>query len=474
MVTQPLNELGGGETIREIHQETPFSLVALTSEDLTGTTARVRAKTSDGSWGAVVRGRTPLEASAPIRRRRVVCEAPTRSSSGAPRPSRSQSPGPPRTQRSPGARRKPNPPTRPARVGIRPCQRGTAVRAEPQRDTDQPTGNPPGGSAATAERGHPSRATPPAHHQPGAVGGRRRGGCAAENRATTTGSRRGSCTTRPEATSTPPPGDSAGDRQIDLRVPHPHPGLVRHRLQRDGRQVRTGIRGSCRRHDPARRARTPVASTTTPGVWPCSATSMRCPPPPSSCAPPQGFWAGCSASRESTPSRGGAAVGRRVVHQVRVRRVTDAADDLHPPRRRQHRVPGQRGIRVDARDPEHRRAVQRPTRTRTVGRDPARRRHLREVGFTGRDEQLPGPAHLTRGFRAGLDPLRHLRTRRCVLVSRERRRTRHRRALQGMGGHLASSGVRWAYRPAGRSPSRCGSCRTSSTAPSTSTARRAR
>ncbi|MCV7149836.1 N-acetylmuramoyl-L-alanine amidase [Mycolicibacterium pyrenivorans] len=51
VVTQPLNELGGGETIREIHQETPFSLVALTSEDLTGTTARVRAKTSDGSWG---------------------------------------------------------------------------------------------------------------------------------------------------------------------------------------------------------------------------------------------------------------------------------------------------------------------------------------------------------------------------------------------------------------------------------------
>lgn len=51
VVTQPLNELGGGETIREIHQETPFSLVALTSEDLTGTTARVRAKKSDGSWG---------------------------------------------------------------------------------------------------------------------------------------------------------------------------------------------------------------------------------------------------------------------------------------------------------------------------------------------------------------------------------------------------------------------------------------
>ncbi|GJF13246.1 N-acetylmuramoyl-L-alanine amidase [Mycolicibacterium cyprinidarum] len=51
VVQQPLVGLGGGETIREIHQETPFSMVALTSEDLTGTTARVRAKKNDGSWG---------------------------------------------------------------------------------------------------------------------------------------------------------------------------------------------------------------------------------------------------------------------------------------------------------------------------------------------------------------------------------------------------------------------------------------
>jgi uncharacterized protein with LGFP repeats len=48
---QPLNELGGGETIREIHQDTPFSLVALTAESLQGTTARVRAKRPDGNWG---------------------------------------------------------------------------------------------------------------------------------------------------------------------------------------------------------------------------------------------------------------------------------------------------------------------------------------------------------------------------------------------------------------------------------------
>jgi uncharacterized protein with LGFP repeats len=49
---QPLIGLGGGVTVREITQRTPFSMVALTGGDLTGTSARVRAKRADGSWGA--------------------------------------------------------------------------------------------------------------------------------------------------------------------------------------------------------------------------------------------------------------------------------------------------------------------------------------------------------------------------------------------------------------------------------------
>jgi uncharacterized protein with LGFP repeats len=48
---QPLVGVGGGETVREIHQNTPFSMVALTASDFTGTTARVRAKHANGSWG---------------------------------------------------------------------------------------------------------------------------------------------------------------------------------------------------------------------------------------------------------------------------------------------------------------------------------------------------------------------------------------------------------------------------------------
>ena len=50
IVERPLTGIGGGETIRDIHQDTPFSMVALTAGDLTGTEARVRAKRADGSW----------------------------------------------------------------------------------------------------------------------------------------------------------------------------------------------------------------------------------------------------------------------------------------------------------------------------------------------------------------------------------------------------------------------------------------
>ncbi len=51
IVERPLTGIGGGETVRELHQDNPFALVALTADDLRGTTARVRAKKADGSWG---------------------------------------------------------------------------------------------------------------------------------------------------------------------------------------------------------------------------------------------------------------------------------------------------------------------------------------------------------------------------------------------------------------------------------------
>jgi uncharacterized protein with LGFP repeats len=50
LTVQPLIGLGGGVTVREVTQDKPFSLVALTG-DLAGTSTRVRAKRPGGSWG---------------------------------------------------------------------------------------------------------------------------------------------------------------------------------------------------------------------------------------------------------------------------------------------------------------------------------------------------------------------------------------------------------------------------------------
>lgn len=48
---QPLPNLEPGVTVREITQDEPFTMVALTGADLSGTSARIRAKRADGSWG---------------------------------------------------------------------------------------------------------------------------------------------------------------------------------------------------------------------------------------------------------------------------------------------------------------------------------------------------------------------------------------------------------------------------------------
>ncbi|HEU0190685.1 MAG TPA: N-acetylmuramoyl-L-alanine amidase [Mycobacterium sp.] len=58
---QPLSGLGAGVSIREVSQAEPFSMVALTGAYLTGTSARVRAKHADGSWGPWYRTRYEAE-----------------------------------------------------------------------------------------------------------------------------------------------------------------------------------------------------------------------------------------------------------------------------------------------------------------------------------------------------------------------------------------------------------------------------
>ncbi|MGB6208757.1 N-acetylmuramoyl-L-alanine amidase [Mycobacterium sp.] len=51
LTQQPLVGVGGGVTVREVSQSTPFSMVGLAGGDLSGTSARIRARHADGSWG---------------------------------------------------------------------------------------------------------------------------------------------------------------------------------------------------------------------------------------------------------------------------------------------------------------------------------------------------------------------------------------------------------------------------------------
>ena len=161
---------------------------------------------------------------------------------------------------------------------------------------------------------------------------------------------------------------------------------------------------------------------------------------------------------------GRARIGRRLVLQVPVRRHPDAADDLHPPRRRHHRMPGQRGICGDGPDPRHRRTIQRSAGSRRTGGVAARRCDLRAMGVVGRGEQPPRCAEITRGLRRGAGPVR--RTSSGARSTGRRRAGPNRSPARSTkrGGRWASSAARSACRPAARSRSRSGSCRTSSTA----------
>lgn len=60
LAEQPLIGLGGGVTVRELTQQTPFSLVAMTG-GLAGTSTRVRAERADGSWGPWYQIEYPIE-----------------------------------------------------------------------------------------------------------------------------------------------------------------------------------------------------------------------------------------------------------------------------------------------------------------------------------------------------------------------------------------------------------------------------
>ncbi len=144
------------------------------------------------------------------------------------------------------------------------------------------------------------------------------------------------------------PQDFGGHHPVDLRVPHPHAGVVRHRLQRAGRQVRPGLRGPRRRHGQACRGfAAPAASTATPGVSRCCGNFDEVAADADSVADHRpaaraGVWASTTSIRRA---RSYCASAGELVLQVPARCHADAADHLHPPRRRHHRLPGQRRVR---------------------------------------------------------------------------------------------------------------------------------
>ena len=168
---QPLTGLGGGETVREIHQDTPFSMVALTAEDLTGTSAQVRAKKSDGSWGPWYEAET-LEGVGPeLRRLRA---APSRYSSAAPPRCRSRSP----------ARRAPHPPWRRTKAPAKPGLGYVPANVEQPfaQNINAVLISPPQAPVDTLPLPIRRHAARPAtqHHQPRTVG-RRRGDAVREH-----------------------------------------------------------------------------------------------------------------------------------------------------------------------------------------------------------------------------------------------------------------------------------------------------
>ena len=88
LAEQPLTGIGGGETIREIHQDTPFSMVALTADGPhrhVGAGAGQASPTARGDPGTTPKRSTGSATDRPRDR-----AAPTRCSSASPPPCRSR------------------------------------------------------------------------------------------------------------------------------------------------------------------------------------------------------------------------------------------------------------------------------------------------------------------------------------------------------------------------------------------------
>ena len=206
LAEQPLVGLGAGVTVREITQETPFSLVALTG-DLAGTSTRVRAKRSDGSWGPWYQ--TEYETAAPDspgrpagNRTRWTDRGTAQHRSGVRRHHHDGADrGDPPAGRHADAARRAALPVGERRPGLQARLEGTALRTEHLRDPHLPAASP-GRNALDAAGG--GAACPASRRRSSAApNGAPTSRCAAVPRSTTTGFAPPSSTTPRAATTTP-------------------------------------------------------------------------------------------------------------------------------------------------------------------------------------------------------------------------------------------------------------------------------
>ena len=271
-------------------------------------------------------------------------------------------PGPaPRTQPA----RRPSPPTIGRRSGT--CPPTSSSRCpEHQRRADQPAAGA-GGYRCRCPRQSPHPACRPTSSIARSGAPTRR--CDAETRSTTRESGPGSSTTPPAATTTRPrirPGSSGRSTST---TPARWAGATSPTTRWSTSTARSSRAARAESTDPSR-APTPAGfNRDTWGVAMLGNFDQVAADPIQLQNHRQAARLASGPRPRRPAGHGRARLGRRLVHQVPVRCHPDAADDLHPPRRRHHRMPGQRGVRRDGPDPRYRGTIQRPPGPARPGRD---------------------------------------------------------------------------------------------------------
>ena len=367
LAQQPLVGLGGGVTVREISQATTFSMVALTGGDLTGTSARIRARHADGSWGPWYEtetlahpGRPRLNTGPARHRSRVRRQDHDRSDRGPP---------PARRAADLPAEDDARPPTwatsRPPRNNR--WRRTSRLSSSPRRrHRPTPSGHRPPPSSRRVS--HPTSSL--------ARNGAPTKRCTAETGRSTSPSAPRSCITPPRATTTSRRTRRRSSSRSTPITPRYWAGATSPTTQLVDKygQVFEGRAGALT--GPVQGDHTGGFNRDSWGVAMIGNFDDVAPTPIQ--LRTLGRLLGWRLGLDHVDPRGTVALtsagGSNTNYPVDADR--DAADHLQPPRRRRHRLPGQRRLRAPGRNSRYRRPFQRPTQTRRPGYGVAGRCHL--------------------------------------------------------------------------------------------------